>query len=235
MPEPPKKAAGKKAAPSPSSSAETEASGQHLAILELGRQIVAEFGEGSEHNVTSRWIAHHLAGVMAAARTDPARAEECRNLILQLWRERRFFPSGDPLERYSKILSALEAHLGVHPGFVHLRHFAGKQTPLKQQDWGELTQTLRRRADRLLSLTVLLAAKSEKINDDDLIGIANTANPDDQSRLLSQLQIVLSFDDADDTSAEASDPVIEALDSLQECLTDYRAKYVAHEKEGTGS
>lgn len=176
-------------------------------------------------------MAHHLAHVMAAAEMDPSRAEECRNLILQLWRDRRFFPSGDPYERYSNILSALEAHLKVQPGFVDLRYFSGRRTPLEQQEWGELAQTLRSHVDQLLSLTVLLAAERDDIEDSDLIEIANTAASDTPSRLLRQLQIVLSSDDVEEEGADASDSVTEVLDSLQACLTEFRVKYVAFKKD----
>lgn len=170
-------------------------------------------------------MAHHLADVMAAAKADPAKGEECKNLILELWRQRRFFPAGDPFERYTKLLSALEAHLQVHPEYLHIRGFGMKQQSKEEQDWGTLAQSIRSQVGWLLSLMARFGAEGEGLGKDDLIGIANTADPDDQSRLLSVMRVVLSSGDGGDESTGLPDPVLEALDDLENHLVTYRALY----------
>lgn len=193
--------------------------------MELGRRIIAELDDTSTHNVTSRWMAHHLANEMAAAKADPGKAEDCKTLILELWRQRRFFPAGDPFERYTKLLSALEAHLEVHPEYVHIRGFGMRQQSKGEQDWGTLAHSIRSHVGRLLTLMVRLGADSEGLGEDDLISKANKVDPDDQSRLLSVIRIVLTSGDGGDESASLPDPVLETLDDLEQDLASYRALY----------
>lgn len=193
--------------------------------MELGRQIIAELSDDSRHNVTSRWMAHHLAEVMAAAELDQAKAQDCKNLILELWRQRRFFPAGDPLERYTKLLSALEAHLEDHPSYVQIRGFGIERQSKEEQDLDTLAHSLHSHMGRLLSLTVLLSADSERQGRDDLIDIANAADSDAQSRLMSVIRFVLNPGDDGDDNSDIPDPVLETLEDLENSLATYRALY----------
>lgn len=170
-------------------------------------------------------MAHHLADLMASAKTDPAKAEDCKNLILELWKQRRFFPNGDPFERYTKLLSAIEAHLEVHPGYVHIHGFGMERRSKDEQDWGALAHSIRGHVRQLLGLTVPLSADSERLGADDLIEIANGADPDDQTRILSVLRVVLPSADNGDKSPGLPDPVLETLHDLENDLATYRALY----------
>lgn len=82
-------------------------------VLELGRFLAQQLEVDEGVDTLSRWMAHHLAGLMAEAadaegdrkkRLDGAVVE----LILQIWAHRRNFPEGsDPLAPYEKAAKTL--------------------------------------------------------------------------------------------------------------------------------
>ena len=82
-------------------------------VLALGQVIVRQLDLKERGNVLERWLAHHLAEVMAEAdeAVGPAKAEaETRavDLILKLWAHRRALPEPiDPLDGYEKAIKVL--------------------------------------------------------------------------------------------------------------------------------
>ena len=82
-------------------------------VLALGQMIVRQLDLKERGHVLERWLAHHLAEVMAE--TDeaigPAKAEaEARavDLVLKLWTHRRALPEPiDPLDGYRKAINVL--------------------------------------------------------------------------------------------------------------------------------
>ena len=82
-------------------------------VLALGQMIVRQLDLKERGQVLERWLAHHLAEVMAEAdeAVEPAKAElEARavDLILKLWTHRRALPEPiDPLDGYRKAIDVL--------------------------------------------------------------------------------------------------------------------------------
>lgn len=81
--------------------------------MELGRQIVHELKLDERGAVLERWLAHHLAELLAksdeasGAERDSAE-KDAVDLILKLWSHRRALPEGaDPLSGYHQAISVL--------------------------------------------------------------------------------------------------------------------------------
>lgn len=86
-------------------------------MLELGEALVRELGLEQSNDVLGRWMAHHLASLITAAReASPLRKveceERCRDAILEVWRHRNCLPEGrrpfEALERVVDTLAALD-------------------------------------------------------------------------------------------------------------------------------
>lgn len=86
-------------------------------MLDLGAALVRELDLEQSNDVLGRWMAHHLASLITAAREAPldrrAECEErCRAAILDIWRHRNCLPEGrrpfEPLERVVDTLAALD-------------------------------------------------------------------------------------------------------------------------------
>lgn len=83
--------------------------------MELGKHLVEELGHADRGTTLSRWMAHHLAGLMQAAEGETtakkrtAARTKAAGLILQLWAQRADLPgAADPMARYKTALSLLE-------------------------------------------------------------------------------------------------------------------------------
>ena len=94
-------------------STETEISQSPKDVLALGQVIVRQLELQDRGTVLGRWIAHHLAEIIAEASgaVGPAKAEvEARavDLVLKIWAHRRALPEpADPLGGYRKALEVL--------------------------------------------------------------------------------------------------------------------------------
>jgi len=86
--------------------------------LELGVRLAKEIGADEHGNTTGKWIAHHLAEKIEAAKTDEAAERECVDLILKLWRAKEDFPRGDPLARYNRILPVIEEVMNIDQRYL---------------------------------------------------------------------------------------------------------------------
>ncbi|MFJ9900494.1 hypothetical protein ACIQPR_44905 [Streptomyces sp. NPDC091280] len=99
------------------STSSTQTAGQQSAdpLAELGERILAELDEERTNNTLIRWLSHHTARLMQAADdaaragdvSAPARAEEARTAILQLWQARSTWPEGWPPPRAAALANAL--------------------------------------------------------------------------------------------------------------------------------
>ncbi|MDX3585763.1 hypothetical protein [Streptomyces europaeiscabiei] len=99
------------------STSSTQTAGQQSAdpLAELGERILAELGEERTNNTLIRWLSHHTARLMQAADdaahagdvSAPARAEEARTAILQLWQARSAWPEGWPPPRAAALAKTL--------------------------------------------------------------------------------------------------------------------------------
>jgi hypothetical protein len=187
----------------------------------LGERILAEWepSSGRTDNLT-RWLAHYLAETFEAAKTeiDPARRSrlrrECADLILAIWKHRKYWPRGQPF----KALGALIEELSEQPS-----PFSPREQP---RSWGGLIKQLddlHKREKRWL-MEAAAANESEKAtNEWEQAAIQFFSN--DESRLAT-LRRQLFGDSAttslkaEETSAEKHRRLLEALRNLQ----DERAK-----------
>lgn len=84
-------------------------------VLGLGRFLARQLEVDEGVDTLSRWMAHHLAGLMveaAGAKGDKKKRldSEVVGLIFQIWERRRDLPSGrDPLSPYQKAADTLAA------------------------------------------------------------------------------------------------------------------------------
>lgn len=95
-------------------------------MLDLGEALVRELDLEQSNDILGRWMAHHLAGLITAAREAPAERkveceERCRAAILDVWRHRNCLPQGrrpfEPLEGVFDTLAALDPE--VERPFYH--------------------------------------------------------------------------------------------------------------------
>jgi hypothetical protein len=100
-----------------SSSAPASPPKQLREIIELGEALVAELGLDQSNDVLGRWMAHHLAKLIEAAKSaaDDARVaaeDRCVTAILEVWRHRNCLPHGarpfEPAERVLDVITALD-------------------------------------------------------------------------------------------------------------------------------
>ena len=100
-----------------SSSAPASQPKQLREVIELGEALVAELGLDQSNDVLGRWMAHHLARLIEAAKsaTGDARVaaeDRCLTSILEVWRHRNCLPHGarpfEPAERVLDVITALD-------------------------------------------------------------------------------------------------------------------------------
>lgn len=86
-------------------------------LLELGKALVRELDLEQSNDILGRWMAHHLASLITAAREAASEQkveceERCRAAILDVWRHRNCLPEGcrpfEPLESVLDTLGALD-------------------------------------------------------------------------------------------------------------------------------
>ena len=102
--------------------------------MALGRELVRNLELDARGAMLERWIAHHLAELMAEAEraTGPAKDEaEARaaDLVLRLWARRRDLPAAaDPLGSYREAIAVLSRLLpDRNPWAVYARHDGPEQ------------------------------------------------------------------------------------------------------------
>jgi hypothetical protein len=204
-----------------STSVGTEEPKQQQAILELGRELIKDL---DSRDLTAKWMSAYLSELMVAAETEPERKAECKDLILELWRERRSLPGGDPLERYSKTISTLEALLKTGQPLFEV-WLPRNSREVQKKDWANLARRLRRHTDFLAGTSVKEAIKVDDLTGDELVDIAHLADPDDQTHILNILRIAVREPNGDTQSNDVNDHVIETLGELRATLDDFEAKY----------
>ncbi len=190
---------------------------QRQAVLELGRELIKEL---DSRDITAKWMSAYLSELIISSKSDPKLEGECRDLILSLWRERRNFPGGDPLERYSRALAAIELLLGTgEPVFqVCMPHNKCDDT---EEDKISIARRLKHYMSCLVSALAKEAIKEQRLDEDELLDIAHQADPDDQTRLLSVLRIVICDPTKGSETDRESDAVRETIDELRAAIDDF--------------
>jgi len=83
-------------------------------IINLGKHISEELGQGKYPDTLSRWMAHYIAQLITQAENSSCKKKktlekECFDAILKLWEYKSFFPSGKkPFECFEVIFNTLE-------------------------------------------------------------------------------------------------------------------------------
>ncbi len=207
-----------------STSVETDEQKQQAAILELGRKLIKDL---DSRDLTAKWISTYLSELMVAAETDPTRKTECKDLILELWRERCSIPGDDPLLRYSETLAAMEAFLKTGQPLFEV-WLPGNNQESREKNWAVLTRKLRTHADFLTSTAVIQASKADDLLKDELLDIAHLADPDNQSHVLDTLRVLIQGQEAGKNADKESDHTLETIAKLRETLDDFEALYLAN-------
>jgi hypothetical protein len=186
----------------------------------LGERILAEWepSSGRPDNLT-RWLAHYLAENFEAAKTeiDPARRSrlrrECADLILAVWKHRRFWPRGQPF----KSLGGLVEELSERPS-PFSRH--------EPHSWGGLIKELEALHKREKRLLMEAAAENESDKSaTEWEEVATQFFSTDESRLATLRKQLLgdsatSSLKAEETSTEKHSRLLQALRNLQEDRTN---------------
>lgn len=195
------------------------------AILELGARLAEELNGVSCSSTTAKWMSWHLAEVMTAAETDSSRIQECAELILKLWRVRRFLPSGDPFERYEKVLSALETTLECRPDFFIIGLLAPSNRNQDEQGLVDLAWEILRYS-RFLSLVALReVVERQGLSHDDRIRLAHAVDPDAQTTTLQFAQSIVQEMSSQSNSTRDEQDIRRALEALQHLIDSFRRNY----------
>jgi hypothetical protein len=105
-------------------STSTDTSIEHDNLMELGEAILRELELERSNDILGRWLAHHIAELMHAAKEEQSAgtathsnqaAGACREAILQLWQHRSHWPTGWPPARALQMARLLERLDGEEP------------------------------------------------------------------------------------------------------------------------
>ncbi len=123
--------------------------------------LVRELGLEESSDTLSRWMAHHISGLIVAAREDPARRDECAAAILELWCHRAVMPDGHrPFEDVEPIFHLLD-RLGGGGRFniaVSLRRALEETDEAAAEDsWLVLAERIDRMWPKLIRLCLVNA------------------------------------------------------------------------------
>lgn len=174
-------------------------------------------------------MAAHLAKLIVLAKGKTALEQECRDLILALWRERRHFPGGDPMQRYARALEAMELLLST--GDPVLKVWMPHRMPkAPDEDIISIARELKQQTSFLTTRLVRLAVEELGLYKNDLAAIADIADPDEETGFLNVLRIVVYDKEKRDDQDDASSQIREAITDLRGALDDLE---VALQQPGT--
>lgn len=109
-----------------------EKSAQSEKVLELGRKLVEELGLADSTDTLGRWMAHHVADLIAKAETatgaDKGTAEaDAFDAILKLWKHRSEFPAGK--RPFGELESIIRTIASLDPEDDTLRYYRMVRPP----------------------------------------------------------------------------------------------------------
>jgi len=185
--------------------------------LALGERLADDIGATEKRNTTGKWIAHHLAEKLEAAKKDSSLEPECVDLILKLWASRRDFPKGDPFARYDQLLAPLERLFRAEQ-----RYFPGFQndTEIKDstQKWLDAAVRLDRLSSFLIAQCLKIAVRNMDDKEEELLQLAQAIEKDPQLELIETLR---DFGVDDGVEADKSkDPFMDHIEELRALLTE---------------
>ena len=189
------------------------------AIEELGRKLINEL---DGRDLTAKWMAAHLSELIIQSETNAELKKECRDLILTLWRERRHYPGGDPMQRYARALEAMELLLAT--GDPVFQIWMPQRTP-KEPDGDKISiaRKLKHHTSFLTSMLLKFAVGELDLGKEKLAEIADIADPDEETRFLNVLRIVVYDKEKKEDKEDAGKQIVEAISDLRHVLDDLEA------------
>lgn len=199
------------------SSEKTDHSRILTGVLALGLRLADDIGANEDRNTTGKWIAHHLAKKLEAAKENPSLEAECFELILKLWASRRNFPNGDPLARYDRLLPSIESLLRAEQ-----RYFPSSQGIPEQQDstqkWLDAAVKLDNLSSFLIAQFLKTAVREMGGDDEELLQLAEAIESDPQTEFITIIR-TLALEDEPEAN-EIKDPFVEHIEDLRALLAE---------------
>lgn len=157
-----------------------------VAILNLGKKLVAELGLEDSVDTLGRWMAHYVAELIsdvepASLSERPVKEARCAAAILELWRHRHDAPGGRQRFEPEPLLRAIASLDPESPGyryFAHLRESA-KGDDDAVQSWLRLADGIDTTARMLVVQCLVAAAAQARDRSRDWIAMADAAGIED--------------------------------------------------------
>ncbi|PRY80169.1 hypothetical protein CLV80_10119 [Yoonia maritima] len=199
-----------------SGSVATERTKRDQAIEELGRKLISEL---DDRDITAKWMAAYLSEQMITSEEDGTLKQDTADLILKLWRERRHYLGRNPMQRYEKALSAMELQLSTgDPVFQIRTPFEPPNGP--NEDKLSLARKLKHHATCLASMLIKEVVAELDIDQDQLAEVADIADPDEETRFLSVLKVVVYDKEKGDDQNDPHGEIREAISDLRFALEE---------------
>jgi hypothetical protein len=168
-----------------SSSLSDEGHSDFDSIRKLGDKLVAQLDLSQSHDLLSRWMAHYVAQLIAAADAAPrgkartAAQKACAAAILELWSHRAdLYRDRAPLGAIEPIMRTLAALDPEAPRPFHFREILGIELPLgdkQARQWFELARDLDFASRLLIDFLIRRAAEDAIDQTVDWIAAARAA------------------------------------------------------------
>lgn len=198
--------------------------------MDLGRALVEELGLDQGVDTLSRWMAHHLAGLIKDAETAkveerPAKLESCTKTILDIWERRHQLPYGKrPFKDFDPILRALESldPADDTPRYLGVPRMGSDDTEQNPETkkWLELVNDLDYSAKVLISFCLTQAAKTAIDQSQCWIALAKAAGLEDGI----ELPVIRFVTDQNDlnTASESDDKARKLLEDRIKRLDGFK-------------
>lgn len=133
-------------------------------ILELGNKIVKELDLSKSVDTLGKWMAQYTAELIHKIEiceneeNKEALQKECSELILKLWKNKKFLPIDQPLSNLKPLIKILE---GLNSKRFHFTSFSPKEDDKKNIEWYDLAMTIKNNTIDILQIIVLANSANE--------------------------------------------------------------------------
>lgn len=133
-------------------------------ILELGNKIVKELDLSKSVDTLGKWMAQYTAELIHKIEiceneeNKEALQKECSELILKLWKNKKFLPIDQPLSNLKPLIKILE---GLNSKRFHFTSFFPKEDDLENIEWYDLAMTIKNNTIDILQIIVVANSANE--------------------------------------------------------------------------